>query len=138
MRTRRIRMGMGPEMPATDTHALYRNGALLLKQSDHGYKLHKQLPLILFIECGSGPSNGSGGLNSRDGCPARFRNENANGAAIGRIGALFDERLALERKDGIGSGRLRDTKLRGQFLDRHTAAAGFNSLENGQLRRVQA
>ena len=38
MRSSRIGMGIGPEMPAPDTHALNGNGVLLLKLADHGYE----------------------------------------------------------------------------------------------------
>ena len=47
MRTRRIIMGIGPEMPATDTHALDGNGAPLLKLADDGDELHEQLLLVV-------------------------------------------------------------------------------------------
>ena len=65
MRLRRIGMRIRPEMPATDTHALNGNSALLLKLADHKYKVQEQLLLVIVIERGDGLTDSAGNVRSR-------------------------------------------------------------------------
>lgn len=117
MRLRRIGMRIGPEIPATHTHALNGNGALFLKLADNGHELHEKLLLIIIIKGGGSPIHSAGSLMAGpDHSPARTGDDDADGAAIGGIGALFDQRLTLEREDksvavGWDTPRCKDRSL---------------------------
>ena len=108
MRPCRIGMSVRAEVPAADAHALDWNGSVLLKLADDGHELDEQSFLLFSAERGDRlPERTGGFIAGPERGLARIGDDNAHGAAICRIGELFDKRLALECKEGVGDGRLR-------------------------------
>ncbi len=139
MRLGRIRMSIGPVMLATDAHALDGDGVTVLQLADHGDQEDQKLLLIGIIEGSSRlPYGASSRIARPDSIEPGAGDADAQSAAVIRIGAFFDQGLALERQDGIGCRGLGDVKLLRQKLDGEPLWTPFEHIENGQLGWIDA